>query len=248
MSGAGLRPRQPGPSERAPRPGKGQGPRPGRGPGAPKHSPRPQGARGARPAAGVEGLAMASGGASPTQSQGGGGASHAGPSRHPGPRPAKGPRPWKQRAAGGKPADSRGPGGGPGESRKVAKKYGQRPHRARHNFDEVQPQSNANASPFGRSTLTVPGGASRGPGNEGARHRSGPRAHKAAKNGQARSHGASATFADRGDTLPAEYATPRRPVTQTQIRSKRTRTIVQADFAADARLRREPTPSGDDES
>jgi hypothetical protein len=44
----------------------------------------------------------------------------------------------------------------------------------------VQPQSNANASPFGRSTLSVPGGAPRGYGNEGApRHRSGPRAQHA---------------------------------------------------------------------
>ena len=190
---------------------------------------------------------MAGGGASPAQSQGGG-VTHTAPPRHPGTRPAKGPRPWKQRAAGGKPADPRAPGGGPGESRNVAKKSGQRPHRARHNFDEVQPQSNANASPFGRGTLTVPGGAPRGPGNEGARHRSGPRAHKAAKNGQARSHGGTASFADRADALPAEYAAPRRPVTQTQIRSKRTRTIVQADFAADARLRRESPPAGDDES
>ena len=54
-----------------------------------------------------------------------------------------------------------------------------RPPRAHHNFDEVQPQSNANAMPFGR-TLTVPGGASRGFGNDaGARHRSGPRARHA---------------------------------------------------------------------
>ena len=38
--------------------------------------------------------------------------------------------------------------------------------------------SNANASPFGRSTLSVPGGAPRGYGNDtGPRHRSGPRAH-----------------------------------------------------------------------
>ena len=53
--------------------------------------------------------------------------------------------------------------------------------RARHNFDEVQPQSNANAAPFGRSTLSVPGGMPRGYGNDGGvpRHRSGPRAHHA---------------------------------------------------------------------
>jgi hypothetical protein len=44
----------------------------------------------------------------------------------------------------------------------------------------VQPQSNANAAPFGRTTLSVPGGAPRGYGNDtGPRHRSGPRAHNA---------------------------------------------------------------------
>jgi 23S rRNA pseudouridine2605 synthase len=55
-----------------------------------------------------------------------------------------------------------------------------RPQRPQHNFDEVQPQSNANASPFGRSTLSVPAGGPRGYGNDGQpRHRSGPRAHHA---------------------------------------------------------------------
>jgi 23S rRNA pseudouridine2605 synthase len=67
--------------------------------------------------------------------------------------------------------------------RPPASGYGQRPERpprARHNFDEVQPQSNANAAPFARTTLTVPGGVPRGYGNETApRHRSGPRAHHA---------------------------------------------------------------------
>ncbi|MEO8536253.1 MAG: pseudouridine synthase [Betaproteobacteria bacterium] len=56
---------------------------------------------------------------------------------------------------------------------------GPRPPRQQHNFDEVQPQSNANASPFGRATLSVPGGAGRSYGNDnGPRHRSGPRAQK----------------------------------------------------------------------
>ena len=42
----------------------------------------------------------------------------------------------------------------------------------------MQPQSNANATPFGRTTLTVPGNVSGGFGNaSGPRHRSGPRAH-----------------------------------------------------------------------
>jgi 23S rRNA pseudouridine2605 synthase len=244
MAGAGLRPRQP-PSERAPRPGKGPGPRPGRGRTGSKRPPGPHGPRATRPPVGAKGGTAASS-AMPVRAEAGA-VAHDGPSRHPGPRPAKGPRPWKQRAPGGKSAESRAPGGGPGEGRKSAKQYGQRPQRARHNFDEVQPQSNANASPFARTTLTVPGGAPRH-AKDGPRHRSGPRAHKAAANGHARSQGGATTFADRGDALPAEYAVPRRPVTQTQIRSKRTRTIVQADVAADARLRRESPPAGDDES
>jgi 23S rRNA pseudouridine2605 synthase len=58
--------------------------------------------------------------------------------------------------------------------------HGKRPPRASHNFDEVQPTSNANAAPFGRATLTVPGGISRGYGDSQApRQRSGPRAHAA---------------------------------------------------------------------
>jgi 23S rRNA pseudouridine2605 synthase len=56
----------------------------------------------------------------------------------------------------------------------------QRPaQQPRHNFDEVQPHSNANASPFGHTTLTVPGGKPRPHQPQGGpRHRSGPRAHK----------------------------------------------------------------------
>ena len=57
--------------------------------------------------------------------------------------------------------------------------------REHRNYDEVQPQSNANASPFGKSTLTVPGGRPRGaPTVPGApRHRSGPRAAKGSGHG-----------------------------------------------------------------
>jgi 23S rRNA pseudouridine2605 synthase len=92
--------------------------------------------------------------------------------------PNPSPRPGGRRGAGGRPPSrpyspteaqgQRPRGHGPG----------QQPPRARHNFDEVQPQSNANAAPFGRTTLTVPGHP-RGYGNDGgaARHRSGPRAH-----------------------------------------------------------------------
>jgi 23S rRNA pseudouridine2605 synthase len=65
-----------------------------------------------------------------------------------------------------------------GPPRRGAGPHVQRPHRPRHNFDEVQPQSNANATPFGRSTLTAPGNVPGGFGNaNGPRHRSGPRAH-----------------------------------------------------------------------
>ena len=94
-------------------------------------------------------------------------------------------------APGSRPAGKRGrghrkPAKHPGERTEDAHRSpqppqaaSQRPTRARHNFDEVQPQSNANAHPFGRTTLTVPGGAPRGFGNDThPRHRSGPRAQK----------------------------------------------------------------------
>ena len=65
-------------------------------------------------------------------------------------------------------------------------------------------------------------------------HRSGPRAQRAGNaNGHARNQSAAASFNDRRDMEPV-YKVPARPVTQTQIRSKRTRTVVQADIAADA--------------
>jgi 23S rRNA pseudouridine2605 synthase len=73
-----------------------------------------------------------------------------------------------------------------------------RPPRARHNFDEVQPQSNANAMPFGR-TLSVPGSAPRGFGNDaGARHRSGPRARHATF-GKPNGNGAGGTHGSGGN-------------------------------------------------
>ena len=74
-------------------------------------------------------------------------------------------------------------GGNPGERAGTPPRRGtgphvQQPHRPRHNFDEVQPQSNANAAPFGRTTLTVPGNGGGGFGHaNGPRQRSGPRAH-----------------------------------------------------------------------
>ena len=154
------------------------------------------------------------------------------------PRPSqphsKKARAWKRRG-GGKPAGGGGPRPAQGADprRKPAKSHGpgQRP-RGRHNFDEVQPHSNANAAPFGRTTLTVPGGASGGFGQkQGPRHRSGPRA-RAGGNGHARNAGAQPL--DRRDPIEPAYKAPSRPVTQTQIRSKRTRTIVVDDIAAEA--------------
>ena len=69
---------------------------------------------------------------------------------------------------------------------------GPRPaQRSNINFDENQPHSNANASPFGRTTLTVPGGVPRGAPEGGFGHRgnrSGPRGRPGA-GGQGKGHG-----------------------------------------------------------
>jgi 23S rRNA pseudouridine2605 synthase len=162
----------------------------------------------------------------------------AAPLHRPGQPHPKKARAWKNRGGAGKPANPVGQRAVHGDPRrKPAKSHAQgpRPPRARHNFDEVQPQSNANASPFGRTTLTVPGGTPRRYGNEGApRHRSGPRAQRAGNaNGLARNQ-SGAAFSDRHDSGEPVYKAPARPVTQTQIRSKRTRTVVAQDVAADA--------------
>jgi len=68
---------------------------------------------------------------------------------------------------------------------------------------------------------------------QGPRHRSGPRARAGGGNGHARNQAASQPL-DRRELAEPGYKAPSRPVTQTQIRSKRTRTIVAADVAADA--------------
>ena len=119
------------------------------------------------------------------------GAHHAGRTGQPsgafeGQRPPRGAKP--------RPPNKRGPGprspqtfgerpAHDDRSRAKPQPHGPRPHkapRAQRNFDEVQPHSNANASPFGRNTLGVPGGVSRGHDNDdGPRHRSGPRAQSA---------------------------------------------------------------------
>ncbi len=89
---------------------------------------------------------------------------------------------------------------------------GQQAPRARHNFDEVQPQSNANAAPFGRTTLTVPGGTPRGYGNDGGapRHRSGPRAHHA-KFGKANGNPTGGAHGQPRDRNAAGYGGPKGP-------------------------------------
>jgi len=66
------------------------------------------------------------------------------------------------------------PGGAQGQPHDARRVHRGKPQ-PRHNFDEVQPQSNANASPFGRHTLTVPGGHARTKGQGGGRNRRGNR-------------------------------------------------------------------------
>jgi len=206
------------------------------------HKSRPHGQRGQPPSAQAQARSGGSGeaaGLDPAAASSSVGSAsqrpaHASPKKH---------GAWNKRGTNGKSAKSAntGPQRPPqGDARRKPGKprhpQGQRPPRTGHNFDEVQPQSNANASPFGRSTLSAPGGSSPGYGNNtgSPRHRSGPRAQRAGNaNGHARSQSAAASFNDRRDMEPV-YKVPARPVTQTQIRSKRTRTVVQADIAADA--------------
>ncbi|HEY7787479.1 MAG TPA: pseudouridine synthase, partial [Casimicrobiaceae bacterium] len=245
IASAALAPAQGRPSQRP----DARGVRPGKGKGASTHAagrpqskphkPRPHGTRGPRPpfnaearqAGAAESPSFGNEASSPTQ---------AGAPRRP-PHHPKSARPWKNRQGPGKPPEPGSQRPAREESRrKPARPHaqGQHPARPQRNFDEVQPQSNANASPFGRSTLGVPGGASRGSGGDGApRHRSGPRAQRAGNsNGYARSSAGSGPYDDRRDASPDEYnKPPGRPISQTQITSKRTRTVVQADVAADAK-------------
>ncbi|HET9046530.1 MAG TPA: hypothetical protein VFO33_06205, partial [Casimicrobiaceae bacterium] len=128
------------------------------------------------------------GNAGPRPQQGGRGPG--GPGGKPGFRPhAKGPRPYGQghgqqghgqqgQGYGGKPAHA----GGNGFSRPHGDHPGrpQRPPRPKGNFDEVQPMSNANASPFATTRLSLPHGHGAPRGNDPSgghpRFRSGPRA------------------------------------------------------------------------
>ena len=96
----------------------------------------------------------------------------------------KGPRPAQdqQRAPFPPRAHSPGTAGAGGQT--------PRPPRERHNFDEVQPLSNANAMPFGRANQGAHGARPhRYGGDAQTRHRSGPPVHKAAGQGFAKAQG-----------------------------------------------------------
>lgn len=229
------------PDTRGVRPGKGKGAVPpvgGRPP--PKgHKSRPHGTRGPRPPFNAE--ARPAGNAeTPSSGNEASPPPHAGAPRRPPQQHPKNARPWKNRGSPGKPPEAGSQRPPRDESRRKPVKQpaqGQRPSRPQRNFDEVQPQSNANASPFSRSPLGVPSGATRGSDNDGApRHRSGPRAQRAGNaNGYARSAATTGPYGDRRDASPDDYnKPPARPASQPRISSKRTRTVVQADVAADA--------------
>ena len=227
VASAGLRADQARPGARAkgPHPRAGHAKQGGAGPKGRPHRPaRPQ--EGTMQAAGEpgNGAPAASGGPAPAHVA------------RPGQPHSRKARAWKRRG-GGKQANAGAPRPPHGADvrRTPGKPHpsGQRP-RGRRDFDEVQPVSNANAAPFGRTTLTVPGGTA---GNfdkrkQGPRHRSGPRARTGGGNGHPRNQGASQPL-DRRELSEPAYKAPSRPITQTQIRSKRTRTIVAADVAAD---------------
>lgn len=128
-----------------------------------------------------------------------------------GKRPGKGPRP-KQRSGGRPDFDSvqpmsnanaiglRPPGGGKarrggpfggqkgfgGGQGGHAGAQGQRPHRQRVDFDEIQPTSNANASPFGATRLSLPPGARRSGNAGGGNAGTGEGAHARHPRGNAR--------------------------------------------------------------
>ena len=94
------------------------------------------------------------------------------PGGSPHPKGRKGPRPAHDQQRPPSPANP--------HANPQAAGAGQRPQRERHNFDEVQPQSNANALPFGRSTQGAHGGRPHGYGGDAQpRHRGGPPLHKA---------------------------------------------------------------------
>ncbi len=101
-----------------------------------------------------------------------------------------------------------------------------RPQRQRFNFDEVQPQSNANALPFSRKTLSAHGGAQRDhDGDAGLRHRSGPRAKNA-------SFGNPAGMTRRTDGPAGAAQAKPHGTTTVRVRRRPSRPMLDADAGA----------------
>jgi 23S rRNA pseudouridine2605 synthase len=209
VASAGLR------AVQAQRPDTRSGPGKGKGPHVKASRPpkgRPHGPGGHRTNAGMPAHARGNGAALLEGAAATG--AHPRPPNRPGPQGGGNPRAWKGR--GGKGAAQR-PHHDDAARRPAP---AQPPHasRPRHNFDEVQPQSNANAAPFGRTTLTVPGGVPRGYGNDaGPRERSGPRARNAGgpgahPRGNGGPHGGRRGFAPGGHRgPPAAHGHPAHP-------------------------------------
>jgi len=155
-----------------------------------------QGGRGAQGQGGPRGQAQGQGGPRPQGQERGQGQGHGqgqgqgqgqprphGPGGKPGFRKhgKGGPRPQGQ-GHGPRPEHGHVPGQGQGAPAQFTPGNGhprpQRPQRQKGNFDEVQPTSNANASPFATSRGSMPQGGPRGYGHGGGagpRHRGGPR-------------------------------------------------------------------------
>ena len=136
-----------------------------------------------------------------------------------GPRPPhKGGKPGHRPHQKGnhRPPGQHGPNAGNGQWRGP-----QKPQRPRGNFDEVQPQSNANASPFATTRLGVPANAPRAFGHDDApRHRSGPRAKGGPIGGPPKQHGSQIAHRRPRRTLQpqAETAASVLPVNETPPR------------------------------
>lgn len=129
----------------------------------------------------------------------------------------------------------------PGANGGVPPRQGAQPHRPqrqRFNFDEVQPQSNANALPFSRKTLSAHGGAQRDhDGDAGLRHRSGPRAKIASFGNPAAMHPAHDGPAGAAQAKPHGTTTVR-------VRRRPSRPMLDADAAASPVV--VPPPLSDD--
>ena len=101
----------------------------------------------------------------------------------------KGPKPGFRPHPKGPPHQGHsGPAAGNGQTRFSGSPERQ-PPRQPGNFDEIQPQSNANASPFATPRNANAGGGHRGFGHDAPRHRSGPRAKAAGFGGGQKASG-----------------------------------------------------------